>query len=405
MERIFLILIFLGCVLLPFSPAIANILFLVFAGGVIIESVFNNNFPNKREWQKLLILPSFFFLWALIGSIVSSYTLEGFDLVRKAIPFMVFSLAYIFAEESFKIKVPSYASTGITLGVTGGLLYLLIVVGINFSQANEESILNIFSHRFTYFNFVNPLKSHPTYFSLWILLANYFVFNSKKIKVYLKVVLLSLFFIGMVFTLSRVALLLYGLQVVGIFFYLSKKWKKIYVATLILFLVFGAYLYKYQLSNFYLLQRFSIELAWDTDADNSGTEINNRVADDSRTARWDAIWNTIQKKPAFGYGTGSEKTVLANTYAENHLDISLERMYNTHNQYLFYMLENGILGLILLLTYFIANIIAAIKRKDMLLLWFIFGLLIIFIFENYMSRSMGYLTIALFLSFMRTSKE
>lgn len=405
MERIFLILIFLGCVLLPFSTTIANILYMTFAGGTIIDSGIKRNFPNKKEWGKLLILPSFFFLLALIGVLFTSHTSGGFHLVRKAIPFMVFSLAYVFSEDSFKLKVPSYVSTGFIVGVTASLLYLFILMGINISQAEEESILSVFSHRFTYFNFVNPLKTHPTYFSIWILLANYFVFNSQKINNYLKGLLLGLFFIGMVFTLSRVALLVYGLQVAGVFFYLSNRWKKFYVGALVAFLILGAYLYKYQLSNIYLLQRFSIELAWDTDVENTGSEINNRVADDSRTARWAAIWNTIQEKPIFGHGTGSEKSVLARTYAENDLQISLERKYNTHNQYLFYLLENGVLGLCFVLAYFVANMIAAIKRKDMLVLWFIFGLLVVFVFENYMYSIMGYLTIALLLSFMRTSKK
>lgn len=405
MERIFLILIFLGCVLLPFSTTIANILFMTFAGGIMIESGINRKLPDIKEWRKLLTLPSFFFLLALIGTLFTSHTSGGFHLVRKAIPFMVFSLAYILSEDSFKQKVPSYVSTGFILGIAGSLLYLFVLMGINFSQAEEESILNVFSHRFTYFNFVNPLKTHPTYFSIWILLANYFVFNSKRINNYLKGLLLGLFFIGMVFTLSRVALLVYGLQVAGVFFYLPYRWKKIYVGALVVFLIFGTYLYKYQLSNIYLLQRFSIELAWDTDAENTGSEINNRVADDSRTARWAAIWNTIKEKPVFGHGTGSEKAVLAKTYAENNLHISLERGYNTHNQYLFYMLENGILGLCFVLTYFVANMIEAIKRKDMLVLWFIFGILVVFVFENYMYSIMGYLTIALLLSFMRTSKK
>lgn len=405
MERIFLILIFLGCVLLPFSPSIANILFMTFAGGVVIEKGIKKNFPSKKEWWKLLILPSFFFIWVLIGALISPYTSEGLQIVRKSIPFMVFSLAYIFAHDSLKSKVPSHVSAGIIIGMTVSILYLITILGINFNQSNESSFLNIFSHRFTYFNFVNPLKSHPTYFTIWILLANFFVFNSKNLNAYLKAILFSLFFIGIVFTLSRVGLLLYGLQILGVFFYLSRKWKGIYLGGMIVFLILGIYLYKYQLSNFYLLQRFSIELAWDTDIDNTGVEINNRVADDSRTARWSAIWNTILEKPVFGYGTGSEKIILEKTYIENNLLVSLERMYNTHNQFLFYMLENGILGLILFLGYFVANIVAAIRRKDMLVIWFISGILIVFIFENYMYRSMGYLTLALFLSFMRTSEK
>lgn len=404
MEKFFLLLVFLGCVILPSSPSIATILFLTFAGGIVIENTIKRKFPAKKDWKKLLILPSFFFLWALIGSLFSSYTAEGFHIVKKFIPFMVFSLAYLFASDSLKKKTPAYISSGIVIGVFGSIIFLLLKLGMNFNQSGED-LMRIFSHQFTYFNFTNPLKTHPTYFSIWILLANFFVFNQKKIKNTGKTLLFGIFFVGLAFTMSRVGLFLYALQLIAVFFYLSKKWKKIYIGGAVVFLLLGIYLYKYQLSNFYLLQRFSIELAWDTDAENTGTEINNRVADDSRTARWEAIWHSIQEKPILGYGTGSEKAILEKTYTDHQLEVSLKRMYNTHNQFLFYTLENGFVGLILFLAYFVVNISLAIKRNDLLITAFIIGVLVVFMFENYMYRSMGFLTMALLLSFMRTSKK
>src|SRR5699024_9242863 len=200
MKKVFLILVFLGSVLLPFSPAIANIIFLTFAGGIVIENNLKGNFPSKKEWKKLLILPSFFFLWALIGSLFSSYSTEGFYAVKKSIPFMVFSLAYIFSSKTLKNKTPAYVSPGIIIGITASLIFLFSKLIINFLQTDETSILNIFSHQFTYFNFTNPLKTHPTYFSVWILLANFFVFNSKKLKPYIKSILFGIFFTGMIFT-------------------------------------------------------------------------------------------------------------------------------------------------------------------------------------------------------------
>src|SRR5699024_5020215 len=223
MKKVFLILALLGSVLLPFSPAIANIIFLTFAGGIVIENSLKGKFPSKKDWKKLLILPSFFFLWALIGSLFSSYSTEGFHIVKKFIPFMVFSLAYLFASDSFKKKTPAYISSGFIICITGSILFLLLKLVMNFNQS-EENLMRIFSHQFTYFNFTNPLKTHPTYFSVWILLANFFVFNSKKLKPYIKSILFGIFFTGMIFTMSRVGLFLYVLQIIAVFFYLSKKW-------------------------------------------------------------------------------------------------------------------------------------------------------------------------------------
>lgn len=407
MEKYFLYILFFASLVLPASPAIANILLLIFGGGVVVQAFAQKRFPGKKDWFFLLILPSFFFLFALTGAVsqvfFGSYGYESLRIAEKYIPFFVLSLAYIVSSPSLKEKAFRFVSAGLTAGVVASTLYLLIVLGIHFFRADEESVFSILSHRFTYYNFTNPLKTHPTYFSIWILAANYFIFKS-RLSLVLKSFLLGILFLGMTFTMSRAGVLLYGFQILAFFFLLSRKWKLVFLAGVTVFLLFGIYLYKFQSHNFYLFQRFSIELTWDTNIE-TGTEINNRVADDSRNARWTAIWETIMKKPVFGYGAGSETAVLKNTYAENDLWISLERNYNTHNQYLYYLLEYGFLGLIVFLAFFSVNIIKAIKLKDMFVVSFITAILIVFFFENYMYRSMGNLTMALFLTFLRKYKK
>lgn len=406
MEKIYLSILFLGCVILPISPAIANILFLTFSGIVIIHDAFVvKEFPNKKDWLNLLVLPSFFFLWMLIGMLFSSYKKEAFRLIEISIPFLTFSIAYIFASKSLKQKAPVYIKKGFIVGVSSSILYLGVMLLIRFYNADNESLLNIFSHTYTYYNFTFPINTHPTYYTVWILCANYFVFQSKTLRTPIKVGLLLLFCFGIIFSMSRVGVLLYGIQIFVSFFFLSKTAKIIYALCTLLVIFTGIYLYKYHLRNMYLLQRLSIELAWDTNPENTESEINNRVADDSRTARWLAIWETIKKKPISGYGVGSERTILDKTYSTNDLNISLERKYNTHNQYLFYMLEQGIIGLFLFLSYFFINLVLAIKRKDFFVFSFIVGIMIVFMFENYLYRSMGYLTVALLLTFMRTTSE
>lgn len=405
MEKGFLIILFLGCLILPASPAAANILFLIFGGGIIIESGIRKNFPPKKDWLKLLVLPSFFFLWMVIGTLFSSYKEDALNLVEIAIPYILLSVAYISATNSLKEKALKVISSGLISGVVGSVLYLLILTLIRFYKVGDESLLTIFSHEFTYYNFIEPISTHPTYYTVFILVANYFVFTSKDIKTPIKVMLLALFFIGLFFTMSRVGLFLYGLQIIVIFFYLSKRGKIIYGLGVMAFLLIGIYLYNYQLRNFYVLQRLSIELAWDTNADNTQSKINNRVADDSRIARWSAIWEYIKEKPVLGYGVGSESAVLQQAYNDQGLQISSERNYNTHNQYLFYLIEQGFIGLFLLLFYFGTNIFTAFKRRDFFIISFIVGIMMVFIFENYMYRSMGYLTIALFLTFMRKPRR
>src|SRR5690554_3958526 len=213
MEKGFLIVLFLGCLILPASPAGANILFLIFGGGIIIEAGIRKTFPPKKDWLKLLVLPSFFFLWMLIGMIFSSYKKEALNLVEIAIPYMLLSLAYISASSSLKERALKVIPSGLISGVVVSLLYLLVLTVIRFYKVEDDSFLTIFSHEFTYYKFIEPISTHPTYYAVWILIANYFVFTSKILKTPIKMILLTLFFIGLFFTMSRVALFLYALQI------------------------------------------------------------------------------------------------------------------------------------------------------------------------------------------------
>ena len=405
MEKGLLIILFLGCLILPASPAVANIFLLIFGGGVIINAGIRRTITFKKDWLQLFILPSFFFFWMLIGALFSPYKKEAFGLVEIAIPYLLLSLAYIVASKPLKEKALRIIPSGLIAGVVVSLSYLFISIFVKFYKVGDDSILTLFSHEYTYYSFISPISTHPTYFTIWILIANYFVFTSKTFKVPIKILLLTFFFAGLFFTMSRVGLFLYGLQIIAIFFYLSKKGKIIYGVGMVTFLLIGIYLYNYQLRNFYVLQRLSIELAWDTNPENKESEVNNRVADDSRIARWTSIWEYIKEKPVLGYGVGSERSTLDRAYKDHSLEISLERKYNTHNQYLFYLVEQGAVGLILLLSYFGINIVTAFKRKDFFLISFIIGVMMVFIFENYMYRSMGYLTIALLLTFMRKPEK
>jgi O-antigen ligase len=69
-------------------------------------------------------------------------------------------------------------------------------------------------------------------------------------------------------------------------------------------------------------------------------------------------WELIQQKPLLGYGTSSFKAVYSSHAAGKYQDWRGGPASDPHNQYLFILLENGIVGLILFLSY----IYTAIKQ-------------------------------------------
>lgn len=89
---------------------------------------------------------------------------------------------------------------------------------------------------------------------------------------------------------------------------------------------------------------------------------------DARLIIWQAAWDGAVENLPWGVGTGDGNDVIVEKYHENGHWKSRDHSYNAHNQFLFALLTNGILGLLLTLLYFITPLCTGIKHRDMLLL-------------------------------------
>lgn len=405
MQKIILYLLFGACFTLPFSFRISTLILMLFAALNVFYGLYSKSYNSKNLISKLLSLPSLFFLIVFVGWFFTQYKTDAGKLIIRFLPYLIVSLAYIFSSNSIKEKAPKYIIPAFVSGTLLSLFYLFGNAIINFLNSGEEPWTRIFSQAYTYNRFMAPLDSHPSYFAVFIILSNFFIYNSKNISSTVKGILLAVNFFGLLFVMSRIGLIVCFIQILSLLFFLEKKWRIIYGTTLLGGIALMVYLYNTNLKDFYILQRLSLEFAWDINPDNTNSTINNRVEDDSRIARWGAIINTIKERPIFGYGTGSEKTILSDTYKDAGLTVSLERGYNTHNQFLFFLLENGIIGFLLLIGFFIISAKTAFDRSDVFTFLFLFILLMMCLFENYLYRTMGILTVSIFLTFMRKQND
>ena len=89
---------------------------------------------------------------------------------------------------------------------------------------------------------------------------------------------------------------------------------------------------------------------------------------DARLIIWEAAWDGAVENLPWGVGTGDGNDVVMEKYHENGHWKNREHPYNAHNQLLFALLTNGILGLILTALYFITPLCTGIKHRDMMLL-------------------------------------
>ena len=127
---------------------------------------------------------------------------------------------------------------------------------------------------------------------------------------------------------------------------------------------------------------------------------------ESRLARWNLEWELIQKFPFTGYGTGSEKDVLKEKYFENKFYISYLLELNAHNQYLSFLINTGIAGLLLYLYILYFGFEQAVKKRDFLLLSFMIIITVVSISENILDVNKGiFLRFFLFVFFIKHLKK
>ena len=69
---------------------------------------------------------------------------------------------------------------------------------------------------------------------------------------------------------------------------------------------------------------------------------------ETRMKRWDLELELIQKSPFIGYGSGSEINILKEKYFEKKFYRSYLLELNAHNQYLSFLINTGIIGLLII---------------------------------------------------------
>lgn len=396
---------FLACLTLPFSFRVSTFFLIAFAFLSLTYSLSLGGLKQNRKYFSFIKLPSIIFFIPLFGVFFTNYPKETFDLLIKYLPYFILSIAYFYADPKIKKGISNFIRLGIIYGVLAVTIYLFTNLFFVFFKTNESSSEILFSYKYTYRNFTAPLDTHTTYLGLLIIMSNHFVLYSKYKSIF-KFLLLIFNLLSLLFIASKIILFIYVLQIIFLIFVIpSRLTKLVIVALLSVFSVVLVWQYQNNLDNIYFLQRITREIVWDINPNNKGTSVNGKVKDDSRLVRWKAIIETSKGNLLLGYGSGSESTVLKEIHEKNNLVESLRRNYNSHNQYLFYLLENGILGLIIFLYFLWTNLIKAILRRDLGISLFVCSLIVICFVENYLNRTMGVLAISIFLTFLKDNYE
>lgn len=243
---------------------------------------------------------------------------------------------------------------------------------------------------------------HPIYFGLYIVLAQFFIFElfNRSKEQYLKFSLIVIYFSQFIFLfllssksaiISSLILAIYLVWRIN----LSKSFRAIAIPAMIAFGVF------------FIMLNPRMRIFTDTFVERLSINPNARFGHDLRILSWDASIDIIKDNWFYGVGEGNKDAALNSKYTEKGYIIPAKEGLNSHNQYLDFLIGGGLIGFGIYLFGLIRLLIRGLqtRKMDSALLIFLLLFSITALFENLLSRHAGVLLFAVFVTFLDTSRH
>ena len=349
---------------IPFSVALTNILIVLFSLLWIIEGGFKNKFRIIVSYKWLISIFILIILY-FIGLIYGQFHGDAQYVLKRALLLLFFVpvIASNFSEDIYRKSVKFF--------LAANLVSALAAIAINFKVIDpffsEASI-----SAFLKYNYHNILLSFSS------LLAFILFVRSKSRYAYIYLIFILTYTISIFTEAGRAGQLTFNLFFFIFSIYYIKKNLK-YSLSIISFLFIVNYLsysnspiFKYRVDNLsHIVQ-------------NDGKKKNVKMKEkDIRYLFTKSGLELALKKPIFGYGTGSFSEVFKE-YTNTTYDLNKHK--TPHNNYLYVLLELGLIGLITFLSIFyyqIKNLLLIGEKNFEILLLPIF-ILVLMLFDSYM---------------------
>ena len=382
-------------------------------------------------------------------SISLIFILALFPSIFKSIIIALFSIVFLYQIYRFKLKFDwKYF-------VLNSIIYLLLVISLIYSDDKEFALkkletmasLLVFPFLFSFFteksNLLIPLKGYQSfllYYIFAILLLNFvffFIFwigefsfldtlyhfpyliNEKLegynihaiyMSMHICVAIIFILFLLMQKNVTKlVPLLIFGLIFLLMFLLiLNKKGPILALIVVVTLYVFskGTYWHKFSLTISLVFITLLIFIN-PKSRNQFGELINiNNIKNseiNSTNLRFAIYQNAVDcflEKPLLGYGIGDSHNALLNVYKKDS-ETLYEGQYNTHNQYLSFLLSVGMIGTLIILYSFYLLYQKAMKKSNYLFLS-VFGFyLFVMLFENILQRENGVIFYSFFICFLQ----
>lgn len=343
-----------------------------------------NSFQKKKELfvknLKIIILLSSIFLVMLFGMIYTENLAGGIEQLKDKLPFLLLPILIATSPSTLLSNKYSFIkifSLSVILMAVFGLLkslYLYYTGMGNYFVYDKLSFI---------------LNKHTTYYSLYCVIAiSYFLYDLLFIKKTPRIIsVLSVLFLLFFIYLLSVRIAIVALIIIAIYFIkikITNRSNKVFLSLLVILSLVSTLIFS---SNY--VERFeSIKNNPDKIAENN--EFNTRII------HWKSALQTVSGIDYFiGKGTGDGKKNLYKQYKKNGFLIGYEKKYNVHNQYLEFLLSNGLIAILAYISILLITLVYSIRVND------IFGILVVLLFvvysltESILERQSGIFIVAI----------
>lgn len=371
-------------ILLPSFPFTSSIGLALFLSCSMFTLLKKKNFLFDK---KIMLAGTFFFI-CLYSTFYSYNFEEAVASLIKILPIIVipFILSSVVVDQIVFVRVKIFFLFSVFFVSVFSVLVRLYGVAFLGSQISSLK----------YISLAEVFHLHPTYFSMYILLAVWFALGNLK-KSLIKIVVILFLCATLLLLESRMGVIIL-LLIMIYFFFRGRKLKLGYIICFLLLTLSIFYIQKERFSDFNVQMDSLI-----------GYDLANGIS--QRLWLWKESLLMISERPFFGYGYKSLDPYFSwfveNQIMETNIFKGFEdsarvfSTYNFHNQYLQIIFDSGIIGLFMFLSsklFMILNTYTFSRNND-----FLFYLLLVMSFlfsENILDRQMGLYFYALFTSLL-----
>tara|TARA_B110000037_G_scaffold214312_1_gene270032 strand:+ start:121 stop:1365 length:1245 start_codon:yes stop_codon:yes gene_type:complete len=348
-------------------------------------------FKTKYKILKVFVNTKISILFLLLFSIVltsffySSNMNNTIKEVKNLLPLLIFPL--LFSYIKLKDKQIIFILKSFILGC---LVAFFVSIGSQlFHYFNSQE------YSFHYSKFVAILWMHPTYLSIYLnfgILVSYYLVIRKNISLRYFVFAISVFIIFILLLSARMQIINSVIVFAFIFIHFLKNnfSLKVFFSLLLipLFILIFALNNQKTIDRFTYIQNFNYKLESTKNKDWNGVNV--------RLAIWECAAGLIKENILFGVGVGDENEELLKAFKNRNFNFAHNLNYVAHNQYIQFLISNGIIGLFSYLAIFIYSFCYAIRNRHFLL----FGLSFILLFSGFTESFLKMQSGIVFFSFM-----